>query len=90
MENITALLISITAMITALASLIVKIMESKANVKSAIPKKIKGQATVDSVVTNKMEDLKEYLNADRVQIYDFHNRRTLCKWQECIKDELLL
>ena len=78
MENITALLISITAMITALASLIVKIMESKANVKSAIPKKIKGQATVDSVVTNKMEDLKEYLNADRVQIYDFHNRRTLC------------
>lgn len=80
MENITALLISITAMITALASLIVKIMESKANVKSAIPKKIKGQATVDSVVTNKMEDLKEYLNADRVQIYDFHNRRTLCEW----------
>ena len=80
MENITALLISITAMITALASLIVKIMESKANVKSAIPKKIKGQVTIDSEVTNKMEDLKEYLNADRVQIYDFHNRRTLCKW----------
>lgn len=80
MENITALLISMTAMITALASLIVKIMESKANVKSAIPKKIKGQVTVDSEVTNQMEDLKEYLNADRVQIYDFHNGRALCKW----------
>ena len=80
MENITTLIISITAMITALASLIVKIMESKANVKSAIPKKIKGQVTVDSSVTNKMENLKEYLNADRVQVYDFHNRRTLCKW----------
>lgn len=78
MDNITALLISITAMVTALASLIVKIMESKANVKSAVPKKIKGQVTVDSVIINIMEDLKEYLNADRVQIYDFQNRRALC------------
>ena len=58
-------------------------MESKANVKSAIPKKIKGQVTIDSEVTNKMEDLKEYLNADRVQVYDFHNRRALCKWTKC-------
>ena len=52
----------------------------KKDAKGAIPKKIKGQVTVDSSVTNKMENLKEYLNADRVQVYDFHNRRTLCKW----------
>ena len=88
MENITTLIISITAMITALASLIVKIMESKANVKSAKTKKIKGQVTVDSEVTNKMEDLKEYLNADRVQIYDFHNGRSLCEWQKRPKNKL--
>lgn len=80
MENITTLLINSTAMIAALAAAYVAFQKAKTDVKSAIPKKIKGQVTIDSEVTNKMEDLKEYLNADRVQVYDFHNRRTLCKW----------
>lgn len=73
MENITTLILSITAMITALASAYVAWQKAKTDIKSAVPKKIKGQVTVDSVVTNVMEDLKEFLNADRVQVYDFHN-----------------
>lgn len=73
MENITTLLINLTAMIAALAAAYVAWQKAKTDVKSAVPKKIKGQVTVDSVVTNVMEDLKEFLNADRVQVYDFHN-----------------
>ena len=80
MENITTLILSITAMITALASAYVAWQKAKTDVKSAVPKRIKNQIPVDSEIIDKLENLKEYLNADRVQVYDFHNRRTLCKW----------
>ena len=38
-----------------------------------IPKKIKKQALYDNLIVEKMDALKERLNADRVQVYDFHN-----------------
>lgn len=90
MENITNLIINLTAMVTAIAAAYVAWQKVKTDVKSAVPKKIKGQVAVDSEITNKLENLKEYLNADRVQIYDFHNGRALCKWSQCPENKLFL
>lgn len=73
MENITNLITNLVALLTAIAALIVAFYKAKEDVKTAIPKKIKGQVLIDSEITNEIENLKEYLIADRVQIYDFHN-----------------
>ena len=73
MENITALIITVAGMITAIANFYVTWQKAKTDVKSVLPKRIKNQIPVDSEIIDKLENLKEYLNADRVQIYDFHN-----------------
>ena len=80
MDTITAFIISLTALITALASLVVAFVKAKKEIENSIPKKIKNQINIDNEIIKRMESLKEYLNADRVQVYDFHNGRTLCKW----------
>lgn len=80
MDTITAFIISLTALITALASLVVAFMKAKKEIENSIPKKIRNQINIDNEIIKRMESLKEYLNADRVQVYDFHNGRTLCKW----------
>lgn len=80
MENITAIISYISGIIIAICGVAVAYINLKKDTKGAIPKKLKNQIPIDSIIINKMEDLKEYLNADRVQVYDFHNRRTLCKW----------
>ena len=73
MENITAMIISLTAFITACATLIVNILKAKKEIANNLPKKIQKQCLLEMEITNKMEALKEFINADRVQIYDFHN-----------------
>lgn len=73
MENITTTIISLTAFITAIATLIVNIMKAKKEIENTLPKKIQKQCSINIEITNKLEKLKEYLIADRVQIYDFHN-----------------
>lgn len=73
MENITTTIISLTAFITAIATLIVNIMKAKKEIENTLPKKIQKQCNINIEITNKLEKLKEYLIADRVQIYDFHN-----------------
>lgn len=80
MDTITAFIISLTALITALASLVVAFVKAKKEIENSIPKKIRNQINIDNEIIKRMESLKEYLNADRVQVYDFHNGRTLCKW----------
>lgn len=80
MDLITAFIVSLTAMITALASLLVALVKAKKEIENSIPKKIKNQCNIDNEIIKRMEELKEYLNADRVQVYDFHNRWSLCKW----------
>ena len=80
MDLITAFIVSLTAMITALASLLVALVKAKKEIENSIPKKIKNQCNIDNEILKRMEELKEYLNADRVQVYDFHNRWSLCKW----------
>lgn len=74
MENITTLLISLSALITAVVALINNIIKSKKEIEETLPKKIKNQCNIDIEITNRLEEVKEYLKADRVQIYDFHNR----------------
>lgn len=80
MDSITAFMVSLTAMITAIASLFVAVVKVKNEIGNSIPKKIKNQCNIDNEIIKRMEELKEFLNADRVQVYDFHNRRTLRKW----------
>ena len=73
MESITTVIISLTALITALCGLIVAIKKTKKELENALPQKIKKQCSIDSEIICRMESIKELLNADRVQIYDFHN-----------------
>lgn len=73
MEWLAALLVGITAIISAAGTLIVTAMKTKKQIEETIPKKLKKQCGIDTIIIQRMEDVKEILNADRVQIYDFHN-----------------
>lgn len=76
MENITHFLNDFALLIIAIGAVIVAVIKSYKNTKKEIdtlPKRIKNQVNIDDLIISKMEDLKEFLNADRVQIYDFHN-----------------
>lgn len=86
MENITAMIISLGALITALATLISNVIKAKKDIEDTLPRKIQKQCDIDMEIIKMMEETKEFLKADRVQIYDFHNRRTLCKWKKCFEN----
>lgn len=73
MENITTIIVGITAFITACSGLIISLKKAKKEVEETIPKKVKKQSDINMEIINRMEYLKEYLKADRIQIYDFHN-----------------
>ena len=76
MESLIDFLNDISLIILALGAIILAVLKVYKNTKNeveSIPKKVKKQVTVDAEITDAMESLKERLNADRVQIYDFHN-----------------
>ena len=73
MDNITNTILSLAAFITAIATLIVNIIKAKKEIENTLPKKIQKQSNIDIEITNRLENIKEYLKVDRVQIYDFHN-----------------
>ena len=73
MEGITTVIVSVTALITGLCSLLVAVKKIKKEVEDTLPKKIKKQSSIDIEIINRMERIKELLGADRVQIYEFHN-----------------
>mgnify|MGYP001625354423 FL=1 len=81
MEEITSIIIGLTALVTALASLFVAIVKAKKEIENSIPRKIKSQCNIDNEIIKRMEELKEYLNADRVQVYDFHNRSVIMQME---------
>ena len=93
MEGITSIIISLTALVTAIAGLVVAIAKAKKEIENYITKKIKNQINIDNEIIKRMENLKEYLNADRVQVYDFHNGghyangrsalKTSCTYEVC-------
>lgn len=84
MEGITSIIISLTALITAFAGLVVAITKAKKEIENSIPKKIKNQCNVDNEIIQRMEELKEFLHADRVQVYDFHNRSDIMLMDEVL------
>ena len=67
-----------------------KVMDEK---KSDVPKKIGKQSEIDCLIMKEAEKLKELLNADRVQVYEFHNGthyangrsalKTTCTYETC-------
>lgn len=50
-----------------------KFNEYMRNSKESISRNIKAQSSIDCEIVNEMEKIKDILEADRVQIYDFHN-----------------
>ena len=71
-ENIETFLLGLAAIIAAIGVLIKAIKSTKKEFDS-LPKRIKKQVDIDDFIISKMEEVKEQLNADRVQVYDFHN-----------------
>ena len=73
MEWFTGILVGITALISAAGTLVVTTIKTKKQIEETIPRKLKKQCGIDTEIIQRMEDIKEILGADRVQIYDFHN-----------------
>ena len=84
MESLTTTVISITALIAAVGTLIATITKAKKEIENTLPRKIQKQCSIDMEITNKMESLKEFVKADRVQIYDFHNRSGIMQMEEVL------
>ena len=84
MESLTTTVISITALIAAVGTLIATIIKAKKEIEKPLPRKIQKQCSIDMEITNKMESLKEFVKADRVQIYDFHNRSGIVQMEEVL------
>lgn len=93
MEKITAIIIAVTGLVTGLSSLILQLLKAKKEIEETLPQKIKRQCDIDLEIVKRMEQIKELLKADRVQIYDFHNGyhyangrsalKTSCTYEVC-------
>lgn len=73
METITSFFTKLTPLILSITALIVAVIKSKKEIEETLPQKIKKQCNIDMCIINRLESIKEFLKADRVQIYDFHN-----------------
>lgn len=82
MEFITTFITKLTPLIVSITALIVAIIKSKKEIEETLPRKIQKQCSIDIEITNRLEDIKELLNADRVQVYDFHNRAGIMQMVE--------
>ena len=71
-EDIETFLLGVASIIASVGILIRAIKSTKKEFEN-IPIKVKKQVSVDTEITEAMDNLKEQLNADRIQIYDFHN-----------------
>ena len=96
MDNLTTFFTSLALLITAMAGVIVATIKAYKSTKKEVdtlPRKIKRQIPFDNVITDKLDQVKELLNADRVQVYDFHNGghyangrsalKTTCTFEVC-------
>lgn len=73
METITTFITGLTALLVSVTALIVTLIKSKKEIEETLPQKIQKQCDIDMNIINRLENIKEVLKADRVQIYDFHN-----------------
>lgn len=96
MENFSSFLTGLALLITALGAVSVAIIKTYKTTRKeleTIPHKIKRQTSIDILITDRLEEIKDILNADRVQIYDFHNGghyangrsalKTTCTYEVC-------
>ena len=95
-ESLINYLNNFSLIILAVGAIILAVLKVYKNTKKEIddiPKKVKKQASTNSVIMNEMELVKESLNADRIQVYDFHNGghyangrsalKTSCTYEVC-------
>lgn len=85
MEWITAFLLALTALISAFTGVLLAFTKLKKQVEETIPSKIKRQSGIDTEIIRRMEQVKELLNADRVQLYDFHNGEHYANGRSALK-----
>lgn len=89
METVTTVA---TALGTFIAGVIVcikvckqKIDQYMSNTGSNVSGKVRGQTNSDIEIIKKMEQVKELLNADRVQVYEFHNGEHYANGRSALK-----
>ena len=85
MEWLTAFLIALTALISAFTGFLLAFTKLKKQVEETIPSKIRRQSRIDTEIIRRMEQLKELVMADRVQIYDFHNGEHYANGRSALK-----
>lgn len=73
MTDIASFLVGLAAIITSFGVLISAIYKTKKQIHDSVPKKIQKQNNINMEIIQRMEHVKELLNADRVQIYEYHN-----------------
>ena len=85
MEWLTALIVGFTAFISALGGAIAAIRRTKKQLEESFPDKLKRQNGLNVQIIEHLEDLKEILKADRVQVYDFHNGEHFANGRSALK-----
>ena len=85
MDWLYTFLIGITAVISAFGGAIAAINKTKKQLEETIPKKIRRQSNIDLEIIRRMEQVKEIVNADRVQLYDFHNGEHYANGRSALK-----
>lgn len=73
MEWLVGLIVGITTLVIAIGNLVIAVRDAKKKIEESIPRKIKKQVTLTEEISSRMDMIKEYIGADRVHIYDFHN-----------------
>lgn len=90
---ITTIVTVVCVLVAALKTVKIQINNALQNRDASIPGKIKKQTNIDVEIMKKIEEVKEQLNADRVQVYEFHNGghysagrtafKTTCTYESC-------
>ena len=73
MEWLVGLTVGLTILVIALGNLVIAVKDAKKKIEESIPHKIKKQVSLTEEISSRMDMIKEYIGADRVHIYDFHN-----------------
>lgn len=70
---LTALISSLTLLLGGVSGFIIAIMKNKKELKNSLPKCLKKSNDINMEMNKTLNDLKELVDADRIQLYDFHN-----------------
>ena len=85
MQWLTAFLLALTALISAFTGVLLSVTKLKKQVEETIPSKVRRQSGIDTEIIRRMEQVKELLNGDRVQLYDCHNGEHYANGRSALK-----